>query len=633
MLTVWSAILLSPIRLESRKQILFFMILIGSIPLASFLTLANIAEDNIKTSLFEQNKNHQIHSAKSISGHISSDLSLAVFNLREIANSDSVQRGEFSSEQTKAVVEAKFQALEGILGGISILDENDTIVYTLSPDSPQKGVEFTGISLSSRDHVKQTRVTQMPVFSGGYSGMQDQYLIAVTHPIVSKQTGEYLGLVVAAVQADNFFKHYGNTYDVQKEHIQVLDRNMNIVVTPFAHLQGKNFFGEEMQRQIGYNQEINDHFLSVISGKPNTAVLRPPYGESINTGYPIIVDKVPVYSLFIATPTSAVYAQIDNVLFVNRLEQSLLITGIVAAILLLVVFLSKWNRNLTREVQKRTKELAQANEMLKVNDKMQKEFINIAAHELRTPIQPIISAAFLMLPDDSQGGGEEKEQSLQEYEDDEEKTVLVKTRHIHMIKRNAERMLRLSNIVLDITKLEGGALKLDMESLDLKELVLDASSDLLQTAKALNLRLALSVTPAHEPILINADRQRLTQVIFNLLDNAIKFSQPAGTIHITVERNENTGQATVTVKDAGKGIDPEIMPRLFTKFTSKTETGTGTGLGLYISKAVIEMHGGQMLAANNPDSAGASFSFSIPLRPPHKPAEETHAIGLAAASQ
>jgi signal transduction histidine kinase len=283
-------------------------------------------------------------------------------------------------------------------------------------------------------------------------------------------------------------------------------------------------------------------------------------------------------------------------------------------------------------VQKRTRELAQANEMLKVNDKMQKEFINIAAHELRTPIQPIISATFLMLPDDSQEGGgegERKEQSLQEYEDDE-KTVLVKTRHIRMIKRNAERMLQLSNIVLDITKLEGGTLKLDMESLDLKEMVLDASSDLLQTAKALNLRLALSVTPAHEPILIDADRQRLTQVIFNLLDNAIKFSQPAGTIHITVEKNENTGQATVTVKDAGKGIDPEIMPRLFTKFASKTETGTGTGLGLYISKAIIEMHGGQMWAANNPDSAGASFSFSIPLRPPRKPAGETHAVGLAA---
>ena len=609
---LWSASLLSPIRLASSKQLLFFMVLFASIPLASFLTLANIAENNIKITLFEQYEQHQVNSAKSISEHISSDLRLAVLNLREIASSDSVQRGEFSSTETKAIVEDKFQALEGVLGGISILDKNDTIVYTHSPDSPYKGAEFTGINLSSRDHVKQTRATQMPVFSGGYFGVQDQYLIAVTHPIVSRQTGEYLGLVVAAVPADNFFGHYGNIYDIQKEHILVLDRNRNIVVTPFAHLRGTNFFAEEMQRQIGHDQEINDHFLSVISGKPGTAVLRPPYGEMMNTGYPIIVDKVPVYFLFVVTPTSAVYAQIDDTLFVNRLEQSLLITGIIAAILLLVVFLSKWNRNLGREVQKRTRELAEANEMLKVNDKMQKEFINIAAHELRTPIQPIISATYLMLPDDDDSQEErEKEASLQDYEDDE-KTALVKTRHIRMIKRNAERLQRLSNTVLDIIRLEGGTLKLDMESLDLKELVLDASAGLLEAAKALNLRLALSVPPSPEPIFINADRQRLTQVIFNLLDNAIKFSQSPGTIHITVERNENTGQATVTVKDAGKGIDPDVMSRLFTKFASKTDTGTGTGLGLYISKAIIEMHGGRIRAENNVDGSGATFSLTLP---------------------
>ena len=110
----------------------------------------------------------------------------------------------------------------------------------------------------------------------------------------------------------------------------------------------------------------------------------------------------------------------------------------------------------------------------------------------------------------------------------------------------------------------------------------------------------------------------MTQVISNLLDNAVKFTKDEGTITVMVEKkekeelNNNAQQVIVSIKDTGEGIDPQILPRLFTKFATKSQTG-GTGLGLFICKGIVEAHGGNMRAENNSDSKGATFSFSLPL--------------------
>ena len=111
---------------------------------------------------------------------------------------------------------------------------------------------------------------------------------------------------------------------------------------------------------------------------------------------------------------------------------------------------------------------------------------------------------------------------------------------------------------------------------------------------------------------IITDRYRITQVISNLIDNAIKFTkeEEGGTVSVNIKKKESDGWVIVSVKDNGIGIDPEIMPRLFTKFTSKSFKGTG--LGLFISKNIIEAHGGKIWAENNIDGKGATFSFSLP---------------------
>jgi signal transduction histidine kinase len=252
------------------------------------------------------------------------------------------------------------------------------------------------------------------------------------------------------------------------------------------------------------------------------------------------------------------------------------------------------NKQLNRLVKERTRELEIANEQLRNHDKTQKEFINIAAHELRTPIQPIIGLSEL----------------LQSKEKDEEKSKLM-----GIISRNAKRLQQLAQDILDVTRIESQLLRLNREMFDLNGLVLsiieEYKKEIGDDNKG-NIKLLYNPIEHNDTIDVDADRYRITQVISNLIDNAIKFTKEGGggTVSVNI-RKESDGWMIISVKDTGSGIDPEIMPRLFTKFTSKSVKGTG--LGLFISKNIIEAHGGKIWAENNTGGNGATFSFSLPL--------------------
>jgi signal transduction histidine kinase len=244
-------------------------------------------------------------------------------------------------------------------------------------------------------------------------------------------------------------------------------------------------------------------------------------------------------------------------------------------------------------------------EQLKMHDKMQKEFINIAAHELRTPIQPILSLSDIVLSNTK----------------DIEQAKLLQD-----INRNAKRLHRLTEDILDVTKIESQSLNLNKEQFNLKNTITNAIDDIMtnkvsSSSSKTNNNHAIKVL-YHQPqdVFVHADKGRISRVISNLLDNAVKFTKDKeGTITVMVEKKEkeeghnNELQILVSIKDTGTGIDPQIMPRLFTKFATKSETG-GTGLGLFICKGIIEAHGGKIWAENNKDGErGATFSFSVPL--------------------
>jgi two-component system, OmpR family, sensor histidine kinase VicK len=234
---------------------------------------------------------------------------------------------------------------------------------------------------------------------------------------------------------------------------------------------------------------------------------------------------------------------------------------------------------------------AELYEELKSNEKMQKEFINIAAHELRTPTQAILSYAEL------------SQMPSSDVNKDEALSKIVK---------NAERLQRLTEDILDITRIESQTLKLDKSKFDLRAMtasVLDDYRNRIQSGK--NVELVL--LNADKAAFVVADKGRISQVLSNLVSNALKFTK-SGTVSVSIEEVNNDDykkEFIAAIKDTGTGIDSDIMPKLFTKFVSKSQTGTG--LGLFISKSIVEAHSGRIWAENNPEGKGATFRFSLPL--------------------
>jgi signal transduction histidine kinase len=230
-------------------------------------------------------------------------------------------------------------------------------------------------------------------------------------------------------------------------------------------------------------------------------------------------------------------------------------------------------------------------EQLKTYSAMQKEFINIAAHELRTPVQPILGLSQVLIAEKK--GGKYSELLL-------------------VINRNAERLQQLIEDILDVTKIESQSLHLRIQKFNLNHLISSVISEHKNMIERQQCHKKI-VFDFKDDINIEGDKGRISQVVSNLLSNSIKFTKEEGSIIITSEQKKegNKNIVVVSVKDAGPGIDSEILPRLFTKFASKSEMG-GTGLGLYISKSIIDAHGGKIWYDNN-IGKGTTFSFTLPL--------------------
>ena len=210
-------------------------------------------------------------------------------------------------------------------------------------------------------------------------------------------------------------------------------------------------------------------------------------------------------------------------------------------------------------------------EELEIRSMAQKEFINIAAHELRNPIQPILGLSDILQHSDAFLVNNIKDKAKQEKE------------MIDIIARNARRLQRLTEDILDVTRIEGMTLKLNKQNFVLvkiiREIVEDYTTDIRNSNR--KIIIAFSSSKELESTHILADQNRIKQIISNLIDNAIKFTEE-GTIILTAEIEDRHDYITVRVKDTGKGIDLEMVPKLFTKFATKSEKGTG--LGLYICK-------------------------------------------------
>ncbi len=256
------------------------------------------------------------------------------------------------------------------------------------------------------------------------------------------------------------------------------------------------------------------------------------------------------------------------------------------------IFESLWKQS---EIYEKLSELC---EDLKLRDKVQTEFINIAAHELRNPIQPIMGLAEILRS-----------------KKDEITSTNMYDEYLSIIIRNARRLKDLTDNILDIARIETQSINLNKQVVDIDTVILEATQDFTkdQNGVAQDVKFLYNkINRKEDTSLVHIDKGRINQVISNFISNAFNFTKE-GVVTITKEKRIEDGSVIVSVKDTGSGIDPQILPRLFTKFTTGSEKGTG--LGLYICKRIIEAHGGKIWGENNHDR-GATFSFSLPtVRP------------------
>jgi signal transduction histidine kinase len=273
--------------------------------------------------------------------------------------------------------------------------------------------------------------------------------------------------------------------------------------------------------------------------------------------------------------------------------------------------LSKLKEN-EEALEESNKNLVLANERLARQSKVQREFINITAHELRTPIVPIITLTELLYSKIQKENKSDKNLSKENEK---------KQEFLQVILRNCYRLYRLTEDILDVTKIESQTLKMNKERVELNEIIENVINDykeIISKKRYGSDQIRLVFEPSKENNFLNADKGRLIQVLSNLLDNALKFTKE-GNVIITLKKLKNQ-ELMVSVKDSGTGIDPEILPQLFKKFATKSEQGTG--LGLFISKNIIEAHGGIMWGENNSESNGSTFYFTLPTEKSNKTIED-----------
>jgi signal transduction histidine kinase len=614
------------------------LIIISSYTL--FFYFQSETQKQLNSQLFEEQKDRQQGSTQQIANHMGSDLTLILSVLDGISNSKYLQDGQFYGQEIRQLVTEKYAQMSDRADSLFVLNNEDIVVGGAGNlTSGRSTIAPVGNDLSFRPWVRETHDTSKPVFSEGFEHL-GEYRVILTNPVIDRETKQYLGLVGVSIPTVRFFEHYGNVYDINTQFLVALDKKGTLLAAGADQsLVGLDFFGETTQNFVNHNPTLNRITTELLQGTAGYDIYDYGKGERLTTYQPIYVAGNPTYFLQVVTPTDTIYSQIGPILSQESGKLALLLAGPTGASAILIIFLVLWNSSLGKEVKKRTKELQESNrllgvtnEQLRERDLMQNEFINIAAHEMRTPIQPILGLSEIIL--------QKLLNIAKQLQKEEEDAIVYEQLHdssripnrpnsifrsslslsvekiipmVEIISRNAKRLEKLTNNLLDVTRIENNkSLELSKEIFPIDSVIRDCIIDASQRIgkKAIKFSYVSANEGPQHVTTIKADRTRIAQVLMNLLDNSINSSQE-GVISVkrTVDRDANT--MTLSVKDAGSGINPGITPRLFSKFATASEKGTG--LGLYISKKIVEAHGGKIWAENNKDEDGATFAFTIPM--------------------
>jgi len=331
----------------------------------------NSVEDDLKRGVFEQQKQIQVQSTKEVAEHVQSDIRLVMSMLYGLAISGDVQEGKLGSEKTTKLLQETYDKFNLTIDRLFILDGNDTLVASVT----RSREFFLGEDFSFRSWVKESKNLLAPVFSGDFE-RAGIFRVFITYPVVDRDTGKYIGMIVTSIPTVPFFAHYGNVEKIDTQFLVAYDTKGTMLANGASKtFVGKNFFENYTQQFIKHNQNLNNLTKNMLAGNSGFAIYDYGKGERLTTSYPVVVNGIPRFFIQIVTPTSEIYSKIDNVFSVQRVKLfSLIAAASTIAVIVLVILLRKWNIILTKEVKRRTQELEESyNDMKNYLEKVIKE--------------------------------------------------------------------------------------------------------------------------------------------------------------------------------------------------------------------------------------------------------------------
>lgn len=550
-----------------------------------------------------------------------SDLSDLLRNKMDLVNvnleilSSSQELIDQQLEVGKIMLNAAQKTTANVVDFYNWVDGNGTIIWSSSKANNTGNVHFKEFSTAAQLYFKKAKDTQAPVYSNKLKLTDGRSGILITYPIIdthnntinkNKTNEEFKGAVLAGISSDTLTQFLETQLSpLSSANLSLVDSSGKMMLTGIPKLFDANVFDKKfnsLPRGSVADNKKGQTIIDVIRHatiKPRTGsadIESESDGKSLTIAYSPVISKGIHYFTVILTLPHTLASTLDDLVEQQRNFAIVAMVIIVLSSLGIFFVITYWNKGLRKVAYIQTKELEETTRKLTYHDKLQKEFIDIAAHEFRTPIQSVL------------GYSEMIHANLKNFDQYFEKII-----------RNAKRLEKLTEDILDVSRIEGKNLQLSKSNFDLNRTIQQVIEDYQEEALEKGVKIIFELKN-QIPTTIYADEARLQQVINNLVANAISFTKN-GTVTIRVyiaqvatdaDNGEGDKESIVVeVKDTGAGINPEMLPRLFEKFA--TRSVSGTGLGLYISKSIVDNHGGKIWAYNNKDGKGATFTFTLPI--------------------
>ena len=524
------------------------------------IEIYSIEEENIKTSIIENQIEIQEIIAKSISKNITSELELIIFELDNLSKSNELQNDIGTAESNQLIAQT-FSRLNSIspTAQILALDENFTVLSQAS-QSRNSFVGATVNGLSELINSEKNVLESEPKILSINTLLFDEPEIAITFPIINEQTNIPSGLLLATLSSNEFFKRHGNIYDIESQFLMVMDENHVLLIHPNTENVGKNFFEDEIQQKIGNNSFLNNHVLNVLQGNLATVIftLSDDIGERISSGIPVTVNDKNEFMFAVVTPTQSINKEIDEIIFFAKIQTIFLL---LSTIIVLLALLIKRSQSFKKEKLTVIGQLSS----------------NIA-HDIRNPLGTIKNAGVII-----------------DKENNNNNEII--SRELKRINLSVRRISHQIEEVLNYVRTTPIILKSHSINQTLQEAI-----------DTLDVPPNIVINTTKNDTIIKFDHEKMLIVFVNIILNAIQsIGETNG--HITINMHETLSDVTIEFENSGPNISSKDLKRIFdTLFTTKLE---GTGLGLFSCKNIVEQHKGDIHATNNP----VIFSIRLPKWP------------------